>query len=366
MKSCLWIAGLWCCTQALAATEPTPALIQSTQRAITQCQLQDPALLLDADWLAGLARLQADALYADADYDREMLLPREVLIVSELRRSQRYDTADIYAVSCRWTWPAEARTALRQMRAADPIVVEQVAFVPLLTASGDYLGTGFAYVMGADGWRFTGWESTVLAARVRDRGLAEALQTEYEWDPDLSMNCPPPPAPMARLDYLPVEINVPFYDEANALGAAERLAARTQALGLRGPASDTSRMLLAEIYLRSLRFEQAPVTGSPSWARRVEHAEVLIQSLEHSDLDWTPLAPVLQWLSRVRLQGVGAVNPDPTLAARYRALARKAGGVDVVEDENALAEPLTPDERSAPPLRRPTDLPKRRPPCPQA
>lgn len=367
MRTLSVIVGVLVSAQLAASSPPQPVQIEAAMRAITDCRLADPAALLEAEWLAGISALQSAALYADAAYDADQLFGRERWVVSELRQSRRYDAADVYAADCRAQWTEEARAALRQMRPADPVVVRNAAYVPLLTARGDYLGTGLAFLNAGDGWRFVGWESTALAARTGDRLLVDAMQTTFDWYSDESVEqCPAPPAPMQRFNFQPEELEYEDTDEANALGAAQRLAAREYALGLRGPASDTAKLILAEVYLRSLRFDSAPAPGTPAWARRIERAENLIGQVERSDLDWSRMAPALVWLSRVRQFGDGALVADPGAAKRHHALAQRAGITDTPMEDLKSSEALSGYERAAPPLSRASKLETHqvRPVCP--
>lgn len=367
MKALSLIVGVLISAQLGANSPPQPVQIEAAMRAITDCRLPDPASLLEPEWLAQITILQSIALYADAAYDKTELYGRDRWVVSELRQSRRFDAVDVYAADCRMQWTPEARAALGHMHAAEPVVVGTAAFVPLLTPRGDYLGTGLAFVDVGAGWRLVGWESTVLAARVSDRLTVDAMRTTYDWANEDDEQCPaPPPAPMQRFNFQPDEFEFEGVDEENALGAAQRLAARVQALGLQGPASDTAKLILAEIYLRSLRFDTAPEPGTRTWARRIERAETLIGQVEHADLDWSRMASVLVWLSRLRQFGEGALTADPAVAKRYLAMARGAAPTDSSIDSSKGGEALASYERAAPPLTRERTIETRqiRPVCP--
>lgn len=347
---CLLLPG------ALFAT-PSAQQIETAHRALVDCRLTDPAALLDRYWLDDLVEFQQLALHENNV--RENLWEGDQAVIADLRRKQRFELSDVYAAECRGNKSAAMRKALGQMRTADPIVVRNVSFVPLVTPAGEYLGMGLSFVLREDGWRLDALDNTVLARDAHSIGFSMQLGSRLgiEDTEAYAASCLAdlPPAPMPRLETDPVDADVAADDEIdeyedNALGAAQRLAALRFAEGRGERPSIVAKVILAEILLRSLDFANAPKFLSDSWRQRVERAERLLAQARLHSIDWLRMAPTLIWLARAHETGAGGLSIDPLLARTYLNLAASTNDATVNE---LIAERLTESWQPTPPS---TDL----------
>lgn len=319
MKRCA-LPGLLCCLSAAAlAAGPDATEIEQARRALVECRIDAPATRLDSDWLEQLRWLQERALHETAFDESESHL--DLAIVSRLRRAQQFELEDVYATDCRTGYPAPFRAGLAQLRPADPTVVRDAAWVPLLTARGEYLGIGLGFRFENGRWRLRAPESRVLGSDAESTALARQLGTRITTaDPDDFQSCLQrlPPAPMPRdPKAAPLPWPEPADDSDNALGAAQRLATLRLAEGRGQPASVVAKLILAEALLRSLRFSHAPNAGTPKWLARVERAERLLAEARMHSVDWTRIAPMLVWLARAHETGAGGFTVDLALAQFY-------------------------------------------------
>jgi hypothetical protein len=320
-----------------AQTAPTAGQLDSARRALANCELHDPAALLSQSLLDELNVYQGAALYASKE--EAETLDEDQALVASLRRNGRYDMADVYATYCRWSWPKAARSALAQLRVADPIVSGQIAFAPLLTGDYEYFGSGLVFVQEAGVWRLSYWEREVLGSTPKIAGLVAAVSTRIEiedYEAYLSTCIVGPAAPMLRLDW-----HVDWKDGDDApyatLGAAQRLAALRHAQGRSVPRSTVAQLILAEVLIRSVTFADAPEPGSARWLARIARAERLLAAVDESAVDWTRLAPVLLWLARGHAEGNSGLPIDPMVAQHYTQLVNrwvpKAAATDETEQD---------------------------------
>lgn len=349
------VASLVLLLPLAVSAAPTALQIDMAQRALTECQLAAPAALLDRYWLKELQDLQHAALHLENV--RDDLAVSDQAIVARLRRLQRYELQDVYAADCLANYSVGLRRALGQMRAADPIVVRNAAFVPLVTPAGEYLGVGLSFILRDGVWRLEYFENMVLARDAKSLGISLQIGTRrtIEDHEVYASSCLAdiPPAPMARLESAEDDIDdteEPDDDAENSRGAAQRLAALRLAEGRGERPSIVAKVILAEILLRSLGFAKAPTLSSDGWRRRVERAERLLAEARLHSVDWLRMAPTLIWLARAHETGAGGLSIDPLLARAYLNLA--AGTQDPVVAE-LIAERLNESWQPLPPS---TDL----------
>ncbi len=332
--SALLLGGiLWLAAPIQAA--PDARQVDAARRALVECRLDEPDALLDPRWLARMRALQRLALHAD-DVQDTMILS-ELAQIAVLRRAQRFELGDVYAAECRADTPAAMRKAIAGMRAADPVVVRDVAWVPLVTASGDYLGAGLSFARVEGEWRWSGWDNRVLARSAQTHALSLQLGTTAHWLEDeahyerciAKLPAASMPWPMEQIQAFEEDDDWSEPDASNALGAAQRQAALRFGEGRGERPSATAKLILAEILLRSLDFEGAPAFPGERWRQRVQRAEALIAEARMHSVDWQRLAPVLLWLARAHESGQGGLSIDPTLAMGYRQLAASVGTADI-------------------------------------
>lgn len=362
----VWILIAWLMGASSLQASPGPSrfLVDTALRALSSCVLPDPAAVLSLQRMGDLAEIQAEALYAPStEDDRPWGL--ELAIVAQLRRTQSFDIADVYAADCAWRTASAKRKALGQLRPADPVLVGDLAFVPLLSADYEYLGPGLLFVREPQGWRLMGLEMAVLGSARGTAELVRQLQTrvEIEDEEQFAALCVVlPPAPMPRLDW---QSEREYLDEdpKNAAGAAQRLAALRHASGNQVPQSAVAQLILAEILLRSLEFDGAPEVGSPRWLGRIAHAERLIASAQAHDLDWVRFSPLLVWLAQAHAHGHGGLTPDPLLESAYLKRALDAGDDDA---QSVWADPANAKWDADLPMPGRLTAPTEAPPCGQA
>ncbi|HWS27797.1 MAG TPA: hypothetical protein VN259_14645 [Xanthomonadales bacterium] len=317
---------------------PTAQQIETAHRALVDCRLADPAALLDRHWLDDLVEFQRLALHENDV--RENLWEGDQAVIAQLRRKQHFDLSDVYAAECRGNKSAAMRQALGQMRTADPIVVRNVSFVPLVTPAGEYLGMGLSFMLREGSWRLEALDNTVLARDANSIGISMQLGSRLgiEDIEGYAASCLAdlPPAPMPRLETDLVDADVATDDATdeyadNALGAAQRLAALRFAEGRGERPSIVAKVILAEILLRSLDFANAPPALSEGWRQRVERAERLLADARLHSIDWLRMAPTLIWLARAHETGAGGLSIDPLLARTYLTLAASTNDPNVTE-----------------------------------
>jgi hypothetical protein len=333
--SALLLGGILWLAAPLQAT-PDARQVDAARHALVQCRLDEPAALLDASWLARMRALQRLALHAEDVQD--MVSLSELAQIAALRREQRFELGDVYAAECRADTPAAIRKAIAGMRLADPVVVRDAAWVPLVTPGGDYLGTGLSFARVDGAWRWSSWDHRVLARSAQTQVLSLELGGTVSWpgdEPDFQRcvdRLPPAPMPWPAEEVLAAEeADDASYapDESNALGAAQRLAALRFGEGRGERPSAPAKLILAEVLLRSLDFQGAPAFPGERWRQRVRRAEALIAEARLHSVDWQRMAPILVWLARAHESGQGGLSIDPTLAMGYRQLAASSGTAEV-------------------------------------
>lgn len=330
----LLLGGMLWLTAPMQAA-PDARQIDAARRALVECRLDEPAALLDPLWLTRIRALQRLALHAEDA--QEMASLSELAQIAAMRRERRFQPDDVYTAECLTDTPAAMRKAIAGMHPADPVVVRDVAWVPLVTAAGDYLGTGLSFSRVDGEWRWSSWETRVLARSAQTQALSLELGGRVDWREDDAdfQRCidglPPPPMPRPEDELRAAEDADDWSDrdESNALGAAQRLAALRFGEGRGERPSATAKLILAEILLRSLDFEGAPAFPGERWRQRVQRAEALIAEARLHSIDWLRMAPILVWLARAHESGAGGLSIDPTLALGYRQLAASAGTAEV-------------------------------------
>lgn len=343
MSALLLGAVLW----LAAPLQPAPDArqVDAARNALVECRLDEPAALLDASWLARMRALQRLALHADDV--QEMVTLSELAQFAALRREQRFELGDVYAAECRADTPAAMRKAIAGMRPADPVVVRDIAWVPLVSASGDYLGAGLSFARVDGEWRWSSWDNRVLARSAQTHALSLQLGTTSHWPEDEAhyercvAGLPAAPMPWSTEKVQAAEEADDWSDPdaSNALGAAQRQAALRFGEGRGERPSATAKLILAEILLRSLDFEGAPEFPGKRWRQRVQRAEALIAEARTHSVDWQRLAPILVWLARAHESGQGGLSIDPTLAMGYRQLAASVGTAEVRDLVKELESP---------------------------
>ena len=332
--SALLLGGiLWLAAPLQAA--PDARQVDAARRALVECRLEEPAALLDPRWLARMRALQRLALHADDLQDLASLT--ELAQIAALRREQRFELGDVYAAECRTDTPAAMRKAIASMHPADPVVVRDVAWVPLVTASGDYLGAGLSFARVDGEWRWSSWDNRVRARSAQTHALSLQLGTTASWLEDeahyerciAGLPAASMPWPAEQIQAAEEADDWSDPDASNALGAAQRRAALRFGEGRGERPSATAKLILAEILLRSLDFEGAPEFPGERWRQRVQRAEALIAEARMHSVDWQRMAPILVWLARAHESGQGGLGIDPTLAMGYRQLAASSVTADV-------------------------------------
>lgn len=323
-------------TALLAA--PSAQQIESARRALVDCQVADPTVVLDRVWLDELTELQQFALHVDDV--REDLSDGDQALVAQLRRDEHFELNEVYAAECRANSAAGLRAALARMRPSDPIVLRNTAFVPLLTPAGEYLGVGLSFMQRDGIWRLERLDNMVLGRDADSVPISRQLGArrnieDYE---GFEATCLTdiPPAPMPRLESELADADAAADDEVddyedNNRGAAQRLAALRFAEGRGERPSIVAKVILAEILLRSLDFADAPEFASERWRQRVERAERLLAQARLHSIDWLRMSPILIWLARAHETGAGGLSIDPMLAKTYLNLAASSNDATVNE-----------------------------------
>lgn len=331
------IAVLWGLSGVAAAAapgEPSFQQIEAVRIALIECRLTDPAEVLDQAALGSLAELRAMAMH-EPDF-WSALATTEMAAVAVLRSASRFEMSDVYAAACTAEQTAGMRSALPRMRAADPVVVRDAAWVPFLTAGGEYLGVGLGFARQNGAWRWSFWENHVLARSADSHALSMQVGMLLDVDDDdFAASCftdvRPAPEPDSEWEKRLADGGDAYDDASNALGAAQRLAALRLAEGRGEPPSATAKVILAEILLRSLDFANAPPAGSAQWRRRIERSERLLADARPAPIDWLRMAPLLVWLARAHESPISGLPFDPRLANAYLNLAASSNDAGVLE-----------------------------------
>lgn len=342
MNALLLGSILWLASPPPAA--PDAQQIEAARRALVECRLDEPSALLDPDWMTQLRAQQRVALHADDPEEIGGL--SELALIGDLRRTQRFELGDVYAATCRVNAPVAMRKAIAGMRPADPVVVRDAAWVPLVSAGGDYLGAGLSFKRIDGAWRWSSWDNRVLARSAQTQALSLQLGATIEGPADEvayercieRLPAAPMPRPEEELVAADAADEWADPDQSNALGAAQRRAALRFGEGRGERPSATAKVILAEILLRSLDFEGAPEFPGERWRQRVQRAEALIAEARVHSVDWQRMAPILHWLARAHESGQGGLSIDPALAMRYRQMAlgsANAVGVEILADLEA-------------------------------
>ena len=329
------------------ASEPSLSQIQAAFNAESRCELADPAGLLAEFPLAWLADLQNKALHSDAveltklSTDGEIGLS-EYLLSRRLRIRGQFDLSDVYAVDCRVQASKVQIRAMAMLRPADALVIADFAWVPLVSAGQEYLGSGLIFVLENKQWRYFGIERSAFGSTPSTAALLQDLRTmttsDIENPAAFVSACPMPKAPQARLNFdlakaYEHDVYGEIYpdgdsDPKNALGALQRAAVRRHAEGKQVAPSAVAQLLFAEVLIRSLEFDSAPKPESPQWLSRVTHAQQFFEQTHARGADLARFLPLIPWLAEVNLRGSGAYPIDIAKAQQLYKIAAEAGDAD--------------------------------------
>ena len=330
-----------------------PTINQATEalRAQSSCELTDPATLLVLPLLNDLAEIQRLALYRPAKEWLEEAkdgVDAAYLLTRAIRKSGKFDLADIYRANCKHMDTAEARAAWGRLNIGEIFVAADYAWVSVL-AEKEYFGAGLVFQKYDDTWRLVGKDYAYLGMSERTQGVISEMLSL--WDPYPAMpitaqQCPMPEAPQktrAALDRSAEQSNGrddEEYDPKNAIGAAQRAAVRFYGEGKATAASPVAQLLMAEFLLRSLNFENAPKPDSAAWTARVRRAEGFIEQAQANGALLDRIAPLLGWLGMLHAQGIGALPQDSVRARRYFDLAATWGDPDSLDYLNEFSESI--------------------------
>lgn len=329
------------------ASEPSLSQIQAAFNAESRCELADPAGLLAEFPLAWLSDLQNKAVHSDAVELTKLSADGDVgindyLLTRRLRIDGQFDLADVYAVDCRLQASKAQIRALAQLRPADALVIADFAWVPLVSAGQEYLGSGLIFVFENKRWRYFGIERSAFGSTPSTAALLQDLRTqttdELEDPAAFVSSCPMPKAPQPQLNFdlakvyerdISEEIyQGEDYDPKNALGALQRAAVRRHAEGKQVAPSAVAQLLFAEVLIRSLEFGSAPKPESAQWLSRVTRAQQFFEQAHARGADLARFLPLIPWLAEVNLQGSGAHPIDIAKAQQLYKIAAEAGDAD--------------------------------------
>ncbi len=318
-----------------AAAEPSQQLIDEAQRALSECELASPELVLSRQHLARLTEVQHKARHWVINDDYWNVA--ELATLKQLRFGSDFSMSAVYRADCVHSWGIRQRDAFSRMTPADAVVVGDIAFVAWLDRRGDYTGAGLVFVRERSQWRWQGTEWNAFVRRVDALDVAALDTNVVVEDEDAYFDlclAAMPPAPESISDF-EFDSEHQDFDEDNALGAAKRKAAWLAARGAFGVPSATAKVLLAEVLIRSLEFEDAPDISDPRWRARIERAERLIAEARTTNIDWSRMGGILEWLARAHERGLGGLSVDPVQSKSLRSL---------VTDSGYVSEKLIPNE----------------------
>jgi TPR repeat protein len=351
LLSALALVANTCAASSAAspAREPSLSQIQAAFNAESSCELADPAGLLAEFPLAWLADVQSKALHSDAveltkfSADGGIGL-REYLATRRLRIRGQFDLADVYAVDCRLHASKAQIRALSQLKPADALVIADFAWVPLVGAGQEYLGSGLIFVLENKQWRYFGIDRSAFGNTPSTSSLLQDLRTQTAFDSEdpaaFVSACPMPKAPQTQLNFdlakaYEHDVYADIYpdgdsDPKNTLGALQRAAVRRHAEGKQVAPSAVAQLLFAEVLIRSLEFDSAPKPESPQWLSRVTRAQQFFEQAHARGADLARFLPLIPWLAEVNLRGSGAHPIDTAKAQQLYKIAAEAGDADAV------------------------------------
>lgn len=337
----LTLLGVQCLWPLLCLAAPTTNQALEVLRAESTCKIADPETLFTAPLLGDLARFQIAAKHQPAQHlveESEDYITLDYLVVRSIRLAGKYDLADVYRAKCSTSqaW----RQAMAQLKPGEIFVVENYAWVALL-AEGEYFGAGLSFIKQDERWRFNGIASDYLGSSPRVDALMRLLHTEFELPEVHVSQCRMPEAPELSEQLLAEKIDAletqeaqdadDYYDERDALAVAMRNAVRFYAEGKQTPPLPIAQMMMAEMLLRSLDFDDAPDSGTQKWAARVQRAARFMDDAEARGVNLDRVAPLLGWLGQAYWHGVGELSADSMRAKRYLELAAHWGDEQAAE-----------------------------------
>jgi hypothetical protein len=327
---------------------PNASLIQMAYQAEVSCVLSDPETVLSPLGMREIDFLSKNALHAGAQAWHQYVLKNGVseayMSARALRMQQRFSPADAYLQTCQRRSRKSYRAAIAQLKTADPIVLDDLAWVPLMSADREYLGAGLAFMHSAGAWRYLGFAFDGLGKSARTSAIVDSLQggesrPEIDHVAEFIALCPMPEAPQLKPEIGGDEITKAEdliqgeteFDPKNTLGAAQRIALQRYAEGKQVPASAIAQLVYAEVLIRSLAFDSAPAAGSPKWQARVRRAEQYFELANLGGADLYRFAPLIAWLADLHRTGAGGIDMSPTHASKLYQIALAAGFEEAAE-----------------------------------
>ena len=330
-----------------SVSEPSLSQIQAAYNAESRCELADPAGLLAELPLAWLSDLQNKALHSDAmeltklSADGEIGLS-EYLLTRRLRTRGQFDLADVYAVDCQFRASKPQIRATSELKPTDALVIDDFAWVPLVSAEQEYLGSGLIFIFENKQWRYFGIDLSAFGSTPSTATLLQNLRTQMTSDIEdpaaFVSACAMPKAPQVQLNFdlakaYEHDVYSEIYpdgdsDPKNVLGALQRAAVRRHAEGKQVAPSAVAQLLFAEVLIRSLEFDSAPRPESPQWLSRVTRAEQFFEQAHARGVDLARFLPLIPWLAEVNLRGSGVHPIDIAKAQQLYKIAAQAGDVD--------------------------------------
>ncbi len=320
---------------------PKAEQISAALQAQAHCTFPDPELvLLSNEMRVNLALFEyearhttAQSLGAQPDYSNEDR-------IRMLRKHGRFTPETVFTSTCQTETTAEFRAAIKQLVPGEAAVVNDLAWVQLLTPNKELHGPGLLFV-NENGWKYSGITQSLRGQMLRPsktiakimQGLVtEPLSSDEDYE-SYNRRCPMPEAPEPRPASFEYE---PMWQEGfwskdqsgdNVFGALERLAVRRLAEDKTYVAA-TTQLLYAEILLRSLAFEDAPAPGTQIWLSRVEKAQELLQTAIQRGVDARRFSPLIGWLGIRYIVGEPGVKQDMARAKRLLKIAAEYGDYD--------------------------------------
>ena len=342
--------GLWLpVSMSASGLGPEPQFVEKVQRALRNCETHNVADIFDSTSLAHINSRKVLAERAVLNLELFSDVLRNWRLVKHLREQRQPITAEAtFVAMCSDGLEGSGnRIALAAMQAGPALVGEPLAWVPLLTRDGNYLGMGLTFVLEGSTWRLN-WRglaqplSTTAANSDLFRQLSAPAPQLADFDAR-PKDCDMPPAPSAepfteaQMENLAATVDFEFDlpGPENELGRLQRAAARRYAEGFEVPSSPTAQAIFAEVLVRSLWFSNAPEPADPRWERRIDRALRLAEQSAARGADLTRFAPVARWVGDTYFYGKGGARIDFERAERAYQLGARFADEDAA---GALAD----------------------------
>ena len=323
---------------------PEPQQISAALQAQAQCALPDSEqLLLSNEMRVNLALYEyearhttAQSLTAQPGYSNEDR-------IRLLRKLGHITPETVFASTCQTETTPEFRAAINKLVPGNAAMLNDVAWVPLLSPNKEILGPGLIFIGEEGGWRYNGITQSLSAQMRRAsetiakimRDLRAELPVSAEDDESYYARCPMPEAPEPRptsLAYEPMR-QIGLWDNDytgdNVFGALERLTIRRLAEDKIFVAA-TTQLLYAEMLVRSLEFDDAPAPGTPKWLERIKKAQALFKVAMRRGVDARRFSSLIGWLGIRYIVGEPGVKQDMVRAQRLLKIAADFGDNDAI------------------------------------